>query len=120
MFMNLHLQPDDWPESSKAKRQSESVPQAESHSDAGGGGGVDGESSTNQPPNHQVKKCGRLLEHFNQRYMAAKNLERDASIDEKMALCNSCKCRLKHIQRHEKYNGIRIYSINKSESGYTW
>ena len=33
MFMNLYLQQDDWPESSKAKRQSESVPQAESHSD---------------------------------------------------------------------------------------
>ena len=36
------------------------------------------------------------------------------------ALCNSRKCRLKHIQRHKKYNGIRIYSINESTSGYTW
>ena len=27
---------------------------------------------------------------------------------------------LKHIQRHKKCNGIRIYSINESTSGYTW
>ena len=52
--------------------------------------------------------------------MAAKNLERDVSVDEQTALCNSRKCRLKHIQRHKKYNGIRIYSINESTSGYTW
>ena len=120
MFMNLHLQPDDWPDSPEAKRPSKSAPQTESQSDAGGGGGDDGESSATQPPNHRVSKCGRLLEHFNQRCMAAKNLERDASIDEQTALCNSRKCRLKHIQRHKKYNGIRIYSINESKSGYTW
>ena len=37
-----------------------------------------------------------------------------------LALFNSRKCRLKHIQLHKKYNGIHIYSMNESKSGYMW
>ena len=75
MCMNLHLEPDNWPDTEEAQRPSKSAPQTESESDAGGGGGDDGESSPTQTTNHRVSKCGRLLEHFNQRCMAAKNLE---------------------------------------------
>ena len=41
--------------------------------------------------------------------MAAKNLERGASIDDQTALRNYRKCRLKHIQRHQNFIGSRMY-----------
>ena len=120
-FSNIHCQPEGWEKTEEAKLQ---APNAKE--DGRGGSGSEARaafgSGNAMPHNHNVKKIGRLLEQLNQNCINVYKVHEMCSIDEQTALCNSRLCSLKHVQRHKKYDGIRIYSVNGSyhiDAGYT-
>ena len=112
-FSNIHCQPEGWEKTEEAKLQ---APNAKE--DGRGGSGSEARaafgSGNAMPHNHNVKKIGRLLEQLNQNCINVYKVHEMCSIDEQTALCNSRLCSLKHVQRHKKYDGIRIYSVNGS------
>ena len=122
-FQNIHCQPEGWEKSEEAKRP---APNAKKKDERAGEAGVAGEKgeegNVDMPHNHHVKKIGRLLEQLNQNCLLAYIVHQMISIDEQTALCNSRCASLRRVQRHKKYDGIRIYSINGSSNkdlGYT-
>lgn len=76
------------------------------------------EGSTDYRPNG-VPKVGLLLEFFRRRCMLFLP-ESDMSYDEATAKYGGKMTKLKHVQsRYKPYDGIRIYSLNGSKTGYT-
>ena len=76
------------------------------------------EYSTNYRPNG-VPKVGLLLEHFRQRCVLFIP-ERNLSFDEATAKYTGRMTKLKHLQsKYKPYDGIRLYSLNGSKTGYT-
>ena len=74
--------------------------------------------STNYRPNG-VPKVGLLLEKFRQRCLLFCP-EENLSFDEATAKYGGRMTRMKHLQsKYKPYDGIRIYSLNGSKSGYT-
>lgn len=74
--------------------------------------------SVNFRPNG-VPKCGLLLEHFRRRSCLFRP-ETDLSFDEATAKYAGRMTKLKHLQsKYKPYDGIRLYSLNGSKTGYT-
>ena len=76
------------------------------------------EYSTNYRPNG-VAKVGLLLEHFRRRCCLFIP-EHNMSFDEATAKYTGRMTKMKHLQsKYKPYDGIRIYSLNGSKTGYT-
>ena len=122
-FQNLHLQPEGWEKSEEAKRPAPNAVKKDGNDErAGDDAETSDAGNIEMPHNHNVKKAGRLLEQLTQNCLAVYAVHMMIAIDEQTALCNSRWASLKHVQRHKKYDGIRIYSINGSsdeDAGYT-
>lgn len=124
-FQNIHLQPEGWEKTAEAKlpaRNAKATDHEELAAPASGSEVRAEPASGSKIHNHNVKKGGRLQEQLNQNCQNVYKVHEMVSIDEQTALCNSRMCSLKHVQRHKKYDGIRIYSVNGSreiDAGYT-
>ena len=76
------------------------------------------EGSTDFRPNG-VPKVGQLLELFRRRALLFMP-EENASYDEATAKYGGSMTKLKHVQtRYKPYDGIRLYCLNGSKTGYT-
>ena len=76
------------------------------------------EYSTNYRPNG-VPKVGLYVEHF-RRHCCLFIPERNLSFDEATAKYTGRMTKLKHLQsKYKPYDGIRVYSLNGSKTGYT-
>ena len=74
--------------------------------------------SVNYRPNG-VPKCGLMMEHFRRRSCLFRP-EPDMSFDEATAKYSGRMTKLKHLQsKYKPYDGIRLYSLNGSKTGYT-
>jgi hypothetical protein len=80
--------------------------------------GSNRQTSTQVPSNLHVPKIGTLLEKFRARCKSVYQPGQNLSYDEQVAKTNSRYTPLRQILRHKKYNGIQIWSLCESGTGY--
>ena len=68
--------------------------------------------------NLHVEKMGKLLEKFRDRCLRVYQPGRELAYDEQVAKTDSRLTRLRQLLKHNKYNGIQLYSICESKTGY--
>ena len=68
--------------------------------------------------NLHVEKMGKLLEKFRDRCLRVYQPGRELAYDEQVAKTDSRMTRLRQLLQHKKYNGIQLYSICESKTGY--
>ena len=118
MFGSDDLYKEEWLKELTTRIQLESFLRQLHFEDSSDPFGVKYEYSTNYRPN-LVPKCGLLLEHFRRRCCLFIP-ERNLSYDEATAKYTGRMTKLKHLQsKYKPYDGVRIYSLNGSKTGYT-
>lgn len=75
-------------------------------------------TSGNIPSNLHVPKIGALLEKFRHRCKSVYQPGQNLAYDEQVAKTDSRYTPLRQILRHKKYNGIQVWSLCESGTGY--
>ena len=68
--------------------------------------------------NLHVEKVGKLLEKFRDRCLRVYQPGRELAYDEQVAKTDSRVTRFRQVLKHKKYNGIQLYSVCESKTGY--
>ena len=68
--------------------------------------------------NLHVEKMGKLLEKFRDRCTRVYRPGRELAYDEQVAKTDSRMTRFRQLLKHKKYNGIQLYSVCESKTGY--
>ena len=118
MFGNDELYTESWLKDRCSRLEFESFLRQVHFEDAIDPFGKRFSHSINYRPNN-VPKVGLLMELFRQRCVLFRP-EHNMSFDEATAKYGGRMTHLKHLQsKYKPYDGIRIYSLNGSKSGYT-